>query len=138
MAAISVTAANCLQVTGINEWGTAAATITAGQLVYESSSLTFALAKADAASTDDVYGIALNNASTSRPLCVQKTGTITIGGTVVQGVVYCLDDAVAGAIIPWADLTADDTDYLTIIGPGTSATVIDVELKTTSVVLPTP
>ncbi len=137
MAAISITPANCLQVTGTNEWGTAGATITAGDLVYLSGS-SFLLAQADDADTDAVYGIALNNASTGQPLNVLKKGQITIGGTVVQGVIYCLSDAAAGAIIPWGDLTADSTDYLTIIGPGISATVIDVNIKITSVVLPTP
>ena len=96
------------------------------------------LAQADSASTDAVHGIALNNASASQPLNVLTSGQITIGGTVVQGVIYCLDDAVAGAVIPWADLTADDTDYLTMIGPGISATVIDVDIKVTGIVLPTP
>ncbi len=137
MAAIVITAANCLQVTGANEWGTSGATITAGDLVYKSGS-SFLLAKADDAATDDVYGIAMNNASSGQPLQVQTKGQITIGGTVVQGVIYVLDDAVAGAIVPWADLTADGTDYLTVIGPGISATVIDADLKTTGIVLPTP
>ncbi len=137
MAAITITPANCLQVTGTNEWGTAGDTITAGDLVYKSGS-SFLLAKADDAGTDDVYGIALNGASSGQPLNVHTKGQITIGGTVVQGVIYVLDDAIAGAIVPWADLTADSTDYLTIIGPGISATVIDVDLKTTGVVLPTP
>ena len=138
MGAISITAGNCLQVTGASAWGTAGETITAGQLVYESSALTFALAQADSAATDDVFGIALNNASVSQPLNVATTGTITIGGTVVVGAIYVLDDAAAGAVSTWSDLTADDTDYLTIIGPGISATVIDIALKTTSVALPTP
>ena len=137
MAAITITAANCLKVTGAREWGPAGATITAGDLVYLSAG-TFLLAQADDADTDDVYGVALNNASTGQPLNVQTKGQITIGGTVVQGVIYVLDDAVAGAIVPWTDLTADSTDYLTILGPGISATVIDVDLKTTGIVLPTP
>ncbi len=137
MAAISITAANCLRVTGTSEWGTAGETITAGQLVYISSG-EFLLAQADAASTDAVYGIALNNATDGQPLNVHTGGQITIGGTVVQGVIYCLDDLAAGDIIPWADLTADGTDFLTIIGPGISATVIDVAIKTTGIKLPTP
>lgn len=141
MAAISITPANCLQVTGASEWGTAGIgeTATAGQLVYKSSTDgLFYLAQADDADTDDVYGIALNGASPGQPLNVHTKGQITIGGTVVQGVNYVLDDAVAGAIVPWGDLTADSTDFLTNIGPGISATVIDVDTKTTGVVLPTP
>lgn len=138
MAAIAITAANCLQVTGTNEWVTAGDTITAGDLMYVASDGDYELAQANAASTDAVYGIALNNASDGQPLCVQTKGQITIGGTVVRGVIYCLDDAVAGAIVPWADLSADNSDYLTMIGPAISGTVIDVAIKITGVTLPTP
>ena len=140
MSAIAVTAANVASGTGaITESGTAGETITAGQLVYKlSSDGEFYLAQADDADTDAVYGIALNGASDGQPISVLTSGQITIGGTAVQGVIYVLDDAVAGAIVPWGDLTADDTDYLTIIGPGISATVIDVDITVTGVVLPTP
>ena len=86
MAALSITAGNVVTVSGTTEWGTAGATVTAGQTVYKKASDSkFYLADCDKtahdgnAEIDNVYGIALNAASAGQPLCVQKTGTITIG-----------------------------------------------------------
>ena len=132
MAALSPTPANVFFVSGTTQWGTAGATITAGDLVYESSS-TFLLAKGDSATTDDVFGVALNNASTGQPLNVQTKGQITIGATVAIGIIYVLDHTTAGIIIPSADLVANDSDYLTIIGPAITAGIIDIALKTTGI-----
>jgi hypothetical protein len=56
-------------------------------------------------------------------LAIQRSGNLTIGGTVAPGVVYLLGD-VAGAIRPSADAGAGD--FTTVVGIGQSATVIKV------------
>lgn len=140
MAAISITAANVLTVSGTTEWGTAGATVTAGQTVYKKASDSkFYLADCDKtahdgnAEIDNVYGIALNAASASQPLCVQKTGTITIGGTVTVGTIYT-QSATAGGIAPWSELTTND--QVVIIGVGTTAAIITLNILTTGVAIP--
>ncbi len=140
MAALSITAASVIAASDAGtEWGIAGETITAGQLVYRlASDGELYLAQADAAATDAVLGVALHAASDGQPLKILQSGQLTINDDATAGVVYCLDDAVAGAIVPWADLTADGTDYLTIIGPALSGTVLDVNIQTTSITLPTP
>ena len=136
MAAISITAANVIKSTGaMVETGISGATITAGQLVYKKASDSkFYLADGDSVSVaadaevDNVHGIALHGASASQPLTVQKSGNITIGGTVAVGEVYALD-CVAGGIIPESEIAT--TDYVTLVGIGVSATVIKMAINVT-------
>lgn len=129
MADLSITAANVAAGTGaVKETGTAGATITAGQAVYKdaSDSGKFKLADNDSATAAvrSFYGIALHGASSGQPLTVLKEGPITIGATTAVGVVYCLSST-AGGICPNADIATGD--YNTVIGVGTSTTVIQVQ-----------
>jgi len=133
MADITITAANVLKgTTNTVENGTAGETITAGQVVYKKSTDSlFYLADCFAtsvAANDEIkeaYGIALNSAAANQTLQVQKTGDITIGGTVTAGTVYYLassDVGAAGGIAPLADLVS--TDWYVLIGVATSASVL--------------
>lgn len=136
MADITVTPANVAQSTGaVIENGVAGAAIDAGQVVYKSATTgLFGLAQCDDAANDDVYGIALNKAQASgQPLAVQRSGDITIGGTVAIGTLYCLS-ATAGGISPSSEIVA--TNYVTLIGIGVSATVLRMNLLTTGVQVP--
>jgi hypothetical protein len=141
MADISITAANVVTVAGVKDSGTAGATITAGQAVYKKASDgKFYLADADAASVagnaeiDNVYGIALNGASSGQPLSVQISGTITIGGTITAAGTIWLSDVAGGITETWADL--DASDYVTIIGHAISASVLKLDINILGIVKP--
>jgi hypothetical protein len=129
MADLSITAANVVAGSGATkESGVAGATITAGQAVYKDASDggKFKLADNDSATAAvrSFYGIALHGASSGQPLTVLKEGPITIGATVAVGTVY-MTSSTAGGIAPVAD--AATGDYVTVIGIGTSTTVIEVQ-----------
>lgn len=133
MADISVTPANVAKSTGaVIETGLGGEAIDAGECVYKVASTgKFKLAQCDAATDDDVYGIALNKCQADgQPVTVQVRGSITIGGTVTVGTPYFVS-ATAGGICPFADLVS--TNYVTLIGIGISATVIKMQKLTTSV-----
>lgn len=137
MAAITITPANVAQSTSaVVETGIAGAAIDAGMVVYKLATTgTFFVAECDDAAHDDAYGIALNKAQAAgQPVTVQVRGDITIGGTVAVGTLYCLGSAVATNVVPVTDLVA--TNYVTLLGIGISATVIRMNLLTTSVAVP--
>lgn len=129
MAAISITAANV--VAGSNaqtSTGTAGATITAGQLLYEDTGDANKLKLADcnlSSLAAAIKGVALHAAASGQPITYQNAGSITIGGTVVAGTIY-VAGATAGEINPAADLT---TGWRTsILGVATSASVIAIKI----------
>jgi hypothetical protein len=129
MADLTITAASVLAGSGaVKETGVAGASVTAGQAVYKdaSDSNKFKLADNDSATAAvrSFYGIALHAAGSGQPLTVLKSGPITIGATTAVGTVYCLSST-AGGICPSADIATGD--YNTVIGIGTSTTVIQVQ-----------
>lgn len=133
MADISVTAGNVAASTGaVIATGTWGETITAGQAVYlKAADGRWWKAQANAATTDEVAGIALNGGAAGQPGSIQTRGVITIGATVVVGTVYVLSAAAAGGIAPEADLTTGN--YVTIIGVATTAGAITMNLLTTGI-----
>lgn len=125
MADISITPGNVLKGTdAVVESGTAGETITAGQVVYKAAASGRFL-KADANATGaearTPRGIALNGASDGQPLTIQKSGQITIGGTMTAGIQYYLSDT-AGGICPVADIGSGE--YVAPIGVSKSTTVL--------------
>jgi len=117
MADISITPANVLSVgsPGVRD-GTAGATVTAGQAVYQDAAdankfkLAFSAGTAEQAA---VIGIAQHASLAGQPLRIQTSGIIAIGATVVLGGVYALSDT-PGAICPIADVGT--SEYTTLIG----------------------
>lgn len=127
--ALSITPASVLPGSdAVVEHCTAGATITAGQALYlDSTTNTVKLADANgAAALRSVYGIALNGGASGQPITVQKSGAITIGGTVVSGTVYVLGATAAGDIEAASALTTGW--YTSIIGVATSASVIQLHI----------
>lgn len=117
MADISITAGNVLLVTGTPEYGTAGATITAGMPLYKDSAASNKLkaGKADAASTDEVVGIALHGASDGQPLAYAGAGcVVNMGATLALGKVYMLSAATAGGVAPVDDIATGN--YVTVLG----------------------
>ena len=126
MAAISITPGSVLMVAGGSKRTvTSGGTITAGMCVYEDTATsTWKPARANAAATSAASAIALCGASSGQQMVIQEAGSITIGGTVVAGIVYCVSDAVAGEIIPSADYGSGD--YPAVIGVASSTSVIQL------------
>jgi hypothetical protein len=124
VAAISITPANVVALEGDKEQRIAGGTITAGQAVRLSGTTVIAAVN-DSAANAAAYGIALNGGGAGQPIVVQRTGDITIGGTVAVGKPYAL--GVAGGIIPVDDIAGGE--FTTIIGVGISATAIRLAIK---------
>jgi hypothetical protein len=136
MAALTITAANVVAgASARTTLGTAGATITAGQLVYQDPATGFYnLADCDSATAAarSPVGIALHGASNGQPLKILVEGPITIGAALTAGVAYYASPT-AGGISPVADLVAGC--YPTIVGIATSAAVLDVRLHPAGVSL---
>jgi hypothetical protein len=127
MADLVITAANVAAGTGARTTtGTAGATITAGQVVYQDpadNKYKPSDCNGASAAIRSVAGIALNGASAGQPLTILLSGPLTPGATLTPGVAYYLS-ANPGGICPVADLIAGC--YPTILGIATSATALDV------------
>lgn len=136
MADISITAANVVAGSGASvEYGTAGATITAGQLVYrDDTTRKYLLADSNSATVAarTPRGIALNGAANNQPLAILTNGPITIGGTLTAGVAYYLSDT-AGGLCPVADVGSGE--YVSLIGVATSTTVLNVDIQSSGVAL---
>jgi hypothetical protein len=122
---LTITAASVAPSTdAVTVAGTAGEALTAGQPVYKKSS-DGKWYKADCNSaTAEVRiasGVALTGSAANQPVVVQTAGSITIGATVTNGVVYYLSGT-AGGIRPVADNTTGD--YPQTIGMATSASVV--------------
>jgi len=125
MADLSVTPADVVKVSGNVKHGTAGATITQGQAVYQKSTDgEWYLAQADGTAEESGYGvevgIALIAAADGQPIVVQTSGEITPGVAAAVGIIYCVSET-AGGIAPIAEITTDS--YVTILGVGDSANI---------------
>lgn len=135
MTDIVITAGNVVAGTGaVTETRLAAATITAGQVVYLDANSKYNLADTDSATAivRKPRGIALNGGAAGQPIQIIRSGPVTIGATVTKGVAYYLSGT-AGGICPVADVAAGD--YTAIIGMATSATVLLVDILAPDIVL---
>lgn len=113
----------------------AAATITAGNMVYDvSASTTAGLADSNSATAAarTPIGVALNGASAGQPLAVATSGDITIGATMVAGVAYYLSDT-PGGICPVADVLAGE--YPCVVGMAISTTVLRLGIQSAGVAI---
>jgi hypothetical protein len=131
MADLSITAANVLaSASASTEYGTAGATITAGQAVYyDTADSKWKLADADSATAavrmSSKGGIALNGASDGQPLKVLRSGDITIGGTLTAGSAYYLSPNPGGIGLIAEVLSGD---YIVFLGIAKSTTVLNVNI----------
>ena len=136
MADITITAASVVPGGGATiNYGTAGASVTAGQVVYlDSSTGTYKLADCDSATAAarSPVGIALHASASGQPLGVQTSGLITIGATVTAGVGYYLSGT-AGGICPVADLATGD--YPTFLGFATTAAILKLNIQESGVAL---
>jgi predicted transcriptional regulator len=134
MADLTITAANVVKYSGaFSRSGTAGEDITAGEAVYLSGGEVM-LAQADDEDTDAAVGIALNSAADGQPVSYLVAGGLNPGATVTVGTVYVVSAAAAGGIAPLADLAS--TEYVTILGVGTTTSRIDVNINVSGVAIP--
>lgn len=134
MTDVSITAASVVSGSDDIEYGVLAAeAVTAGKVVYKNAAGKWALADSDgAAALHAAKGVALNGASLNQPLAVQKSGPITIGGTLVAGDPYYLSNT-AGGICPKADVGTGEE--VVLLGLAASTTVLDLDIQKSGVTL---
>jgi hypothetical protein len=134
MADIAITAANVVgDGSSPRETKTAGVAITAGQAVYfDTTANKYKLSDSNLTGAKTVDGIALNNAALNQPLTIQKSGPITIGGTLVKGTTYC-QSTTAGGICPQADITTGGD--VVVLGVATSTAVLNLHVQVTGVTL---
>lgn len=113
--------------------GTAGTAISAGEAIYfDKTTGKMLLSDANASGAKTCAGIALNSAADGQPVKYQKSGPITVGGTLVAGTVYAVS-ATAGAIAPLSDITTGDD--VIILGVAKSTTVLQLDIQTPGVTL---
>lgn len=137
MTDISITAASVVAGSDADILAPALAgeTIAAGKAVYKSSTTKkWMLADSNSATAEarTPGGVSLNSASLNQPLVVQKSGDITIGGTLTAGVAYYLSDT-PGGICPVADVGSGE--YSCLLGIAKSASVLDLNIQASGVAL---
>lgn len=136
MADLTVTASSVLANSGSAvEHGTAAAALTAGQVLYKDDATgRYGLADSNSATAGVrvPVGIALHAAATGQPVAVLTRGPITIGATLAAGTTYALSET-PGGLQPTADLASGE--YPSIIGMATSTTVLNVKIQSAGVAL---
>lgn len=138
MVDLVITAASVVPGSNANQVvGTAGETIAAGKTVYLASAtnkwmlLDSNAATAEGRGSDDGnVGVALTGSSLNQPIVVEKSGDITIGGTLTPGLAYFQSDT-PGGICLVADLGAGE--YVLQLGLATSATVLALRPKYTGV-----
>jgi len=124
MAAISITAANCVRIEGPVVSYVAAEAITAGQVVRLSTGTLVVATNASLAGAN-ALGIALNSSAIGQRCEVALPGSrITIGGTVAIGKPYVL--GTAGGIIPVDDYATGEYNYF--VGFGETAAILSTNL----------
>ena len=119
MADLTITAANIIPVAGYSaKTLNSAAAITQGQAIYETSSNTWALADADAASTATTPAVAITEATAAnQPVVGMTAGDLGFGAILTVNEIYVVAET-AGAIQPIGDLLSGD--FLGIIGVATT------------------
>lgn len=142
MTDLSVTPGNVSASTAAKKGkGTAGASITAGQTLYEDASdldswgkPKLKLADSDAAvALRTCVGIALHAASSGQPIqYVIEDPAFTPGGTLVVGVIYVLSDT-AGGIMPAADLEIGDYPTVLFIANTTAVANMKIVQGTTAI-----
>lgn len=136
MADLSITAANVIAgADSVQRIKLASEAITAGKvLAINTTTQTVGLADNNSATATvrEVYGVALNGASTGQPVVVHTKGLITIGATMTAGVAYYLSDT-PGGVCPVADLASGE--YPTVLGIATSTTVFNFQPQAAGVAL---
>lgn len=134
MVDITITPANVKKgADGQTEQGIAGAQILAGKAVWRDTGNKYQLADNNSATVAarTARGIALHAAELDQPLQIQRSGDITIGGTMTAGATYFLSDT-PGGICPDTDVGAGE--QVCLIGLAKSTTVLTIDIQSPAVV----
>ncbi|MGO7185295.1 hypothetical protein ACCT14_33055 [Rhizobium brockwellii] len=115
--------------------GIAGEAITAGKAIYLAAATNrWMLADSNSAAVEarQAKAIALNGASAGQPVAFQKSGDITIGGTLVAGQAVYLSDT-PGGLCPLADVGSGE--YVVLIGMAKSTSVLQLSFQYPGVAL---
>lgn len=137
MADLTITAANVVAQDGATTVQvTAGGTVARGNPVYlDSADSNQAKAgRANAATTDEVYGIALNDAADEQPLVVITSGDLSLGAILTVGETYVLSAAAAGGIAPISDLTTGN--YVTVLGIARTTSILQLSINSSGIAKP--
>lgn len=127
MADLTITATSVVPQSGATiRTATAAAAITAGQILYLNSSGQAALADANALASAEVVGMAVCNAAAGQAVSYIADGRCAMGTILTAGAIYVLSST-AGGLCPAADLSS--TEYTSIVGVATSTSVLSVKIN---------
>lgn len=130
MASITLSANALVDVQGTAPLrGIAGEVIAVGKLVYiDPTTSKFFMAKADAAGTKVLVGIARSGGAANGPIEVAQFGILSNIGTVLTaGVTYVLSAATFGAIAPIADLATTNHNVLFGLALTTSTLLINIK-----------
>lgn len=136
MADLTITATNVLQGSNAStQQGQFGETVTAGQVVYRSSTTALWM-RADSNSATiearHALGIALNGGANGQPATVQTAGDITIGATLTPGAAYYVS-ANPGGICPVTDVTTGSA--VCQLGLAESTSVLSLAIQFPNVTL---
>ncbi|MGO6905809.1 hypothetical protein ACCS96_37330 [Rhizobium ruizarguesonis] len=130
MTDIVITPANVLPASNAErDQGIAGEAITAGKAIYLAAATNrWMLADSNSATAEarQAKAIALNGASVGQPVAFQKSGDITIGGTLVAGQAIYLSDT-PGGLCPLADVGSGE--YVCLIGLAKSTSVLAMGIQ---------
>lgn len=137
MAAVSITASSFVpssQAKYIRDQVSGEA-LTAGQPVYKNASGVWVKAQGNATGTYVSAGLAAQTVGAGVQFDVlEKDPALVLGGTLTEGVAYCVGATASGTIEPLADLGSGE--FVHLIGLGVSSSVLALDcttaLKTTS------
>lgn len=136
MTDIVITPANVLPASNAErDQGIAGETITAGKAIYLAATTNrWMLADSNSATAEarQAKAIALNGASVGQPVAFQKSGDITIGGTLTAGQAVYLSDT-PGGLCPLADVGSGE--YVCLIGLAKSTSVLAMGIQYPGVAL---
>lgn len=115
--------------------GTAGGTIVAGQAIYIDTAAAGVLkvCDADAATSAECAGIALNGGGTGQPIRYATGGDITLS-TMTVGAVFMVSQTTAGSFCADSDLLTGD--FISIIGVATTATNLRIKINNSGVARP--
>ncbi|TBC10007.1 hypothetical protein [Rhizobium ruizarguesonis] len=136
MTDIVITPANVLAASNAErDQGIAGEAITAGKAIYLAATTNrWMLADSNSATAEarQAKAIALNGASVGQPVAFQKSGDITIGGTLTAGQAIYLSDT-PGGLCPLADVGSGE--YVCLIGLAKSTSVLAMGIQYPGVAL---
>lgn len=131
MADIAITASSVVAADGAvsKQEYIAGATIAAGDIVYvdTANNNVVKLAQADGTALEaTVKGMALNSAASGQPVLVAVSGDVTVNSVLTVAQVYILSATAGKICLDVTDL--DSSEYLSIVGIGTTATNLKLNI----------